>query len=196
VTHHRNPTPKQPAGPGSGFGGFLLRAAVLFVVITAGVAAGFLIASHLSRRDVSGGFDLRPVDLANRTNLSVGDTFPDISVRNQQDSALVLAPLVRGRKAILGFVSRGCEPCDELQKFLKAQDTIKMGRCRVLLLAAGVQGYEAEDFDVFLVDRPTIDELDIHIFPTVIGLDADGKITFVSSGFSRVITAPVIEKHL
>jgi hypothetical protein len=187
---------KQALKPGSGFGMFLLKAAVLFVVITAGVAAGFLIANHLAKRDVAGGFEIGVSDLLNQTSLAVGDTLPEITVLDERDSTLALKPLVQGRKAIVGFVSRGCEPCEELMEFLEERHVREKGRCRVILLAAGIQGYEAEGYDVFRVGRPAIDTLKIRIFPTVIGLDPDGKVTFVSSGFSRLLTAPVIDKHL
>jgi hypothetical protein len=64
-----------------------------------------------------------------------------------------------------------------------------------VFLAAGIQGYDAPGFDIFRAGPPTIEELKIRIFPTVIGLDPDGSITFVSSGYSHVMTAPVIDKH-
>ena len=151
----------RPSKPGSDFGGFLLKAIVLFVVIAGGVAAGFLIANHLSRRGIAGGFALELSDLPNQTGLAVGDIFPDITVRDEQDSVLVLTPLVRDSKTVLGFVSKGCEPCDELRKFLCGHDAVSAGRCRVVLLAVGIQGYDAGGLDVFRIDRPTIDELEI-----------------------------------
>ena len=187
---------KHAPRPGSGLGVFLLKAAVLFVVITGGVVAGFVIANHLSKRNVAGGFDIGASGLLNQTSVAVGDTLPDISVRDERDSTLALAPVVEGRKAILGFVSNGCEPCDDLLEFLEERKVREAGRCLVVLLAAGIQGYQAEGYNVFRVDRPTIDQLKIRIFPTVIGMEPDGTVAFVSSGFSRLMTAPVIDKHL
>lgn len=195
MTRSEQTTNKHSAKPGSGFGVFLLKAVVLFVVITGGVAMGVLLANHLSKRDVAGRFDTHAFDVLNQTSLEVGDSLPDISLHDERDSTLALTPLVRGRKAILGFVSRGCEPCDELVEFLEERNARGTSRHRVVLLAVGMQGYEAGGFDVFRVDRPTIDELNIRIFPTVIGLDRDGKVAFVSSGFSHLMTAPLIDRH-
>jgi hypothetical protein len=161
-----------------------------------GVAAGFLIANHLSRRGIAGGPALEPSDLPNQISLAVGDSFPDLTVRDGEDSLLALGPFILDCKTVLGFVSKGCEPCDELRKYLQGHDAVRTGACKVVLLAVGVQGYDAGGFDVYRVDRPTIDELEIHIFPTVIGLTPGGKIVFVSSGFSRVMTAPAIGKYL
>jgi hypothetical protein len=189
-------TDEHSAKPGPGFGVFLLKAVVLFVVITGGVAMGVLLANHFSKRDVAGRFDTHVLGVLNQTSLEVGDSLPAINLHDERDSTLALTPLVRGRKAILGFVSGGCEPCDELVEFLKERNVPEAGRCRVLLLAVGMQGYQAEGFDVFRVDRPIIDELKVRIFPTVIGLDADGKVAFVSSGFSHLMTAPLIDRHL
>ena len=196
MTDPEQSTGKPSPRPESGFGAFLLKALVLFVVITAGVAIGFLIASHISKRDVAGQFDTQIADALNQTSLAVGDSLPDINVRDEGDSTLALTSLVRGRKAILAFVSEGCEPCGELLEFLKERCNRGKGRCEVVVLAVGVQGYEAQGFDVFSVDRPTTDELRINIFPTAIGLNPDGTIAFVSSGFSPLMTTPLIERHL
>lgn len=166
---------------------------MLFVVITAGVAVGFLIANHLSKRDVAGRFDIQASDVLNQTSLVVGDSLPDIKVRDEGDSTLTLKSLVRGRKAILGFVSEGCDLCQELVEFLDEHST---DRCRVVILAVGTEVYQAGSFDIFRVDRPDTDRLKINIFPAVIGLNPDGKIAFVSSGFSPLMTTPLIERHL
>jgi hypothetical protein len=196
VTRSEDSPDKPAAKTGYGFGGFLLKAAILFVVIAGGVAPGFLVANRLSRRDVAGGFDFGPSNLLNQTALAMGDSLPDISIRDGRDSTVALTPLVAGHKAVLAFVSFGCEPCEDLIEFLADRGVTGDGPCRVVLLAAGVQGYEAPGFDVFRVDRPTIDDLEIRIFPTVIGLNPDGRVAFISSGFSRVMTAPVIDKYL
>lgn len=196
MTGSEQTTDKHASRLGTSFGILLLKAVVLFVVIAGGVATGFLVANHLSKRDVVGGFEIEPSDLLNQTALAIGDTLPDITVLDGRDSTLALTPLVRGHKAILGSVSRGCEPCDELLEFLEERNLREAGRCGVVLLAAGVQRYEAEGYDVYRIDRPTIDELKIRIFPTVIGMNPDRTVAFVSSGFSRVMTAPVIDKHL
>jgi hypothetical protein len=190
------PAAKVPPRGGSNFGGFALKAIALFVVIAGGVTTGFLVANRISSRGHAQVFDGTLSDLLNQTTLAVGDTLPDFAVRDGRDSTLALAPIVRGHKTILAFVSRGCEPCEDLVEFLTERDIAKKGPCKVVLLAAGVQGYEAPGYDVFRVDRPTIDELRVRIFPTVIGLHSDGKIAFVSSGFSRLMTAPVIDKYL
>lgn len=196
MTGSEQDTDGHAAKSGSGFWGYVLKAAVLFVVIAGGVAAGFLIANHLVNRQAARGFDFKPSDLLNQSALAIGDTLPDITVCDECDSTLALVPVVSGCKTILGFVSRGCEPCDELVEFLKERHLPQSGRCQVVLLAAGIQGYDAQDFDIYRVSRPTIDTLQIRIFPTVIGLNPDGRVTFVSSGFSRVMTGPVIDKHL
>jgi hypothetical protein len=181
---------------GSGFGGFLVRAAVLFVVIVGGVATGFLIASHLSKRGDALVFNLEASGLLNRTALSEGDDFPDIHIRDEGDTAVALTPMFEGRRAILGFVSRGCEPCDELLEFFEEKGFPRPGDPRIVLLSVGVQRYESKGFECFRVERSAIDTLEIRMFPTVIGLDSDGKVSFVSSGFSRDIIAPVIGRHL
>jgi hypothetical protein len=179
-----------------GFGLFLLKAGILFIVIVGGVVVGFLIAGHLNRRGVAGEFELGSAGLLNRTALKVGDVFPEVNVGDGQNDTIPLMPELGGRKAILCFVSRGCEPCVDLVSFLKENGLPAPSRSRVVLLAAGIQGYESGDFDCFLVDRPTIDELGIRMFPTVIGVDPEGRVAFVSSGFSRALTAPIIEEHL
>lgn len=184
------------AGKNTGFGGFLLRAIVLFVVIAGGVATGFLIARHLSRSD-GGMFHFEPSDLLNRTELAIGDPLPTISVFDQRDSLLALGPLPRGQKVILAFISEGCEPCEDLLSFLEEREVTPGSGCRVILLSLGSGGCdEKAGFETFRIKRDVLDELNIRIFPTVVGFGTDGKIAFVSSGFSRVMTGYVIKGYL
>ena len=179
----------------SSFSGFLLKAIVLFVVIAGGVATGFLVANHLSKKDQTGVFDVEPSDLLNRATLAIGDVLPAITVYDDGDSVSVLNPLAGDQKTIIAFVSKGCAPCDDFLTFLEELEVATTGLCRVVLLAFGVGDVSGgTDFEVFRIEPETLNELEIRIFPTIIGLGTDGKIDFASSGFSRVMTGQVIAK--
>ena len=142
-------------------------------------------------------FHFEPSDLLNQTELAIGDPLPTISVFDERDSLLALGPLPRGQKVLVAFVSEGCEPCEDFLSFLEEREVTQGSGCRVILLTLRLEGVDEKvGFETFRIKRDVLDELDIRIFPTIVGFGTDGKIAFVSSGFSRVMTGYVIKGYL
>jgi hypothetical protein len=194
-------TDGQPGGQtprsNTGIGLFLIKALVLFVVIAGGVAVGYIVASRFGHNDRAPQYAIDDPDRFNKTSLKTGDDFPDLAAWIDSDDSLVLPAGQLGRKTILAFISVGCEPCDYVIDFLDSVETINSSSYDIILLAT-----EFEDpslgsaFDLYHVDPDRVTEFGIQAFPAVIGLDENGTISFVSSGFSKTVLSSLIEKYL
>jgi thiol-disulfide isomerase/thioredoxin len=105
--------------------------------------------------------------------------------------------MLRGKKTILGFVSDGCEPCEYLADFLDSAGVAQSGDCQVILLTEDPEYFNTHwDFNTFRPAHEDLDRLGIGSFPTVMGIDRDGTILFVLSGYSRAVIASLLDKYL
>lgn len=188
---------RQTPRSNTGFGLFLLKALVLFVVIAGGVALGYVVAARFGVSDRAQNFDIEDPDMFNKTLLRTGEKLPSLEAWIEGDSSLVLPLVQHDRKTILAFVSGGCEPCEYVVTLLDSVDAARSSSLHIILLAEEPEDFYYDTaFDLFRVDPERVSEFGIQAFPTVIGVDEDGTISFVSSGFSRTILNSLIDRYL
>lgn len=179
------------------WGRFVIRAAILFIVIAGGVFVGIYIATATG---ISGRVNLQPLTpstLENRTNLELNQLWPLVAAADTAGRPVILDTLLDGRKTVIGFVAEGCEACQMfLDRFAgpgkRGDDDV-----RLILLSPdpdifiGRYGVQA-----FQVSPQAMDEWGIHSLPTIVGVNERGTIAFVSSGFPSTLTMDFAKKYL
>jgi hypothetical protein len=174
-----------------------IKAAVFFVVISAGIATGIVIATKLGVADLFTNTTITPEQLDNDSKLRLGDPFPILEAVGADGEVQDLIPLLQGRKCIVAIVSAGCQPCHRFVKFLKTTGLGATADFQVVLLAPDpVPFHEETDLTVLQVIGKILVEHEIHAFPTIIGVSDDGRIALVASGFSRRITEEFLRDNI
>ena len=160
------------------------------------ILIGLLLASYFACGNEEEDSDSVPATLTNKTRLEVGDEFPDLPVTDEDGHLVHLGRLLRDRRTILSFVSEGCEPCEDLLLFLQELDTGRIAVDQMILLAMDIESRsDAGGFELYQIDRRTLTGLGVDMFPTLVGIEKSGEISFVSSGFSRSLVDRVIEEE-
>jgi hypothetical protein len=159
---------------------FIVRAAVMFVVIAGGVAVGLGIGTKMGFGSGKGNFD--PSE-----NLSIqlrtGKSIPHIQVRDSAGAVVDLASVVNAERQVVAFVSPTCGPCQNLMMFIAAAAPVKSGDLPVVVVttnAAAFAHFEGATF--YNVASADLDSIDVKLFPTFIGTE-HGRIVFAQASF-------------
>lgn len=179
------------------FKDLFLKYFILFIVIVAGIFAGFFISVKSGLTEQYSNRVPSPSQLNNTTTLKVGEQFPSLEVYDLQDNPIDFSQLLEGHKTIVGILSAGCSPCEAFVQYFEESDLISSKEYRVLLLSFD-RDYFAENFSfqAFKLLPEIEDDLSINVYPTIVGVGEDLTIRFVSSGFSGVINEKFIQRNL
>jgi len=171
------------------FGRLATKGLVLFVIITAGIFAGFWISvkSGLTETLAGGGEDYQ--SNVPETNVHEGDLFPEFSAADDSGSMVSVAAHLKGKTTIVGFVSDGCEPCLRFAGAVSQWEAVKSGAVEVVLLTESPDMFrEQSKFTVFESHFKIHEALAINVFPTIFVVDPDGVVQQVAVGFGRGFT--------
>ena len=179
------------------FKDLFLKYFILFTVIVAGIFAGFFISVKSGLTERYSNRVPSPSQLNNTTTLEVGEQFPSLEVYDLQDNPVDFSQLLEGRYSIVAFVSNGCTPCTRLITFLDTLSAVKAGDFQIVLLARDAEPFrKTTPFQTLELKTETYEQLNVDIFPTILGVGADGRIRFVSSGFTLSINDAFLEKNM
>lgn len=191
-------------GPGSAGRGaradwksFAAKVVVVFVVVVGGTITGFYASSKLGLAGRARSESLSPGDLINKTDINIGDGFPNMLVTGEDNVIRPLDSLLKGRASLVGFVSDGCEPCEIFTTSLEDSGHLDGDRYQVILLSVA-PGYPISDsrVQVFTAPADGLESIGVYTFPTIVGVSRDGRIRFVSSGYTPALLGEFLERHL
>jgi thiol-disulfide isomerase/thioredoxin len=124
-----------------------------------------------------------------RSEVKVGDSFPDVSSGQLQGKA----PALSGKIVLVDFWASWCGPCKKSFPAMNALQK-KYADKGLVIVAINVDDQSA-NMDSFLKKTPAnfavlwdshqtfVNKVDVHTMPTSFLLDKDGKVRFVHSGF-------------
>lgn len=181
----------------SGYRSMLVKAVIYFVVIGGGVTSGIVIATKLGVADKLASITYTVEDLENNSQLQGKQPFPLLEATDADGNFVDLRPQLNGQRCVVAIISAGCEPC---HRFVRFVDRVGLGAeddLRVILLAVDPEPFRGEtDLSVLQVSMDQLNEHEIYSFPTIIGVAEDGRMTLVSSGFSRHITEDFLRDNI
>jgi len=187
---------RQPQGA-INFRRLLIKAAFFIVVILAGTTAGMLIASQLGLVDVFSLTSPSPENLQNASELELGGLCPQLEIVGADDDTLFLSELVSRRKTIVAFVAAGCGPCYRFIRFIGDSGLNASADMQVILLAQNPESLKEEtDLPIWQVSEEALREYEIYVYPTIVGIAEDGRLTIVSSGFSGQLTEDFLRDNI
>jgi len=164
-------------------GSFAIKALTLFLVIVGGLVTGAFVTDKLGLTDL---LLTRPVSAENFRNeslIKVDERCPDFDVIIADDDRRPLAQVLRGRETLIAFLSNGCDPCHRFLDYLKRDDP--ENKLNVIGLSLDPEAlYNSTNIPLYEVDGETLTQLDVFAFPTIVKIDAEGRVVYVSSGFS------------
>ena len=169
----------------SSMGSTLLKGLGLFIVIVAGIYAGFWISvkSGLTESLSGGPGNARAV---NQTNVKTGDVFPSVAAAGIGGTEIPLGPVLESQKTILAFLSGTCEPCLMFAEAVPEWEVVESGEYQVVILTDSPDVFAGEpSFKVYQSSFPMLDSLNVRAFPTIFVIDESGEVQFVSSGYSK-----------
>ncbi len=181
----------------TGYRDFIIKAVILMIVIAAGIFAGIFVSvkSGLTGQRAKDMTEVK--SLPNATALEIGIHFPYLEVTDSTGLKVSLAELFKEKKTILAFVSSASEPCREFVQMIENLECFRKGRCRVILLYNGEKYFSSKERIVrFGLEQSLLREMRINTFPTIVGVDQEGVIKFVSAGFLRQLNDDFIDKYL
>lgn len=179
------------------WGRFIIRAALLFIVIAGGVFVGIYIATATGISDTVNLRPLTPATLENRTGLELNQLWPLIAAADTAGQPVILDTALNGRKTVVAFVAEGCEACRMFLDRFTPRGAGGGEDFQLILLTQNPQ-YFIERYGVraYRVSQPAMDDQGIHSLPTIIGVNARGIVPFVSSGFPTSFTTAFAKKYL
>jgi len=132
-------------------------------------------------------------EISNRSMLNKGDLFPDEQLVNMEGDTVMAASIFGGRKNLVLFIATGCEACGmAIDSWKKDVDDLPADVFVWGMGVGGVDGlraYKEETgfpFPVYCdIDIMYPQQYDLGTFPTVIGLDAEGKVALIMQGYSQ-----------
>jgi peroxiredoxin len=195
--------PIRDQGGSASFRSFILKSVIVGIVIFVGIAGGIYTGSLLASQKS----DQPSADaLRNRTFLEIGDSFPDYQFKDVFGGTQTGVSQLAGRgPVLLAFVSRGCDACEHMLSQWRRKVMSQMDkRIQVVLVYAEDEGSPEELREapvpgtlVVTTDRKSQKKIDgITSSPVLIGLDPQGKITMIISGFDSNVGSGYFNKHL
>ncbi len=179
------------------WGRFVVRAVILFIVIAAGVFVGIYVATATGITDKINLRPSTPANMDNQTRLELNQLWPLVAAADTSGRPVILDTAISGRKTVVAFVAVGCDACRLfLDKFAEAGT--ESNKAFQLVLLAQNPAYFIERYDgrAFRVTQEVLDEHSVHAFPTIVGINEQGSVVFVSSGFTPNLTIAFVKKYL
>ncbi len=163
---------------------------VVFIAVFFGIRSGLAVRS-------SGVLGITTKNLVNNTSLAIGESVPDMQVYQPGGTPVTLRDLCLEENTVLAFLMPGCGPCSDLLENWSRENTHeKAVDYRIILIAAmedetevieELQGVETL-YPVYLCDHATLSmTIGTTIFPTLLGVNEDASIVFVSCGYNNQI---------
>lgn len=127
----------------------------------------------------------------NTTAMQAGDSFAAVELSDLEGNMVNTGELVQGHKTLVLFLSSGCHSCSEAVEHWK-KDLGKLPTdLRVFGISPGgileVQGYRDKLDIPFPLYSDSgymfMQQYDVVAFPTIFGLDAEGKVAFALHGY-------------
>ena len=172
----------------------IVKVLVLFVIITAGVVTGFFIAVKTGL--TQSGFRPEGPEDRNRTKIEVGTPVSEMSEIYLNKKVPSFINYAQNKATVIAFVSRGCQPCQAFAGYLQ---NLKDGglEFNAILFSNDPEYFSALcDFDILDRYDPFLEKYDIHVYPTIFGIDKEGKVSFVLSGFNESMDSDFILSNL
>lgn len=177
---------------------FLIKAAIIWVTIAAGVYLGMFI-SVRSGLTGSGNQTIPQDKMHNSTNLEIGDQFPDLQIADNDGNAINIGTLLNGQKAIIAFVAEGCKPCHDLMEYFRTSEIIAENQYRVIILSQEPAAFiPLTDLPVYSITSDMMDALHIQGMPTMIGVDGTkghNIVKFATGGFGYDFTESILKEY-
>lgn len=174
----------------------IFRSLLIFVMMATGVTAGLYIAKEAGIVTWSQRLSLTPSDLQNTTYLKLGDKCPDVSVLDSTEQPVGLASLVKGERTIVGVVSYGCEACDDLMRAITAGKIVPDDTRLILLTLEPEYFSKTYSFPTYRITQDFIESVALTTSPTILGVNEDGNLGVICSGFTELIDADFMEEYL
>ncbi|SYZ72496.1 hypothetical protein TRIP_C20611 [Candidatus Zixiibacteriota bacterium] len=175
-----------------------LGAIVIFVAVFAGVRAGLAVKHDENPIPV-------PESFSNQTSLKIGDYLPTLPIKGPKDDSSSLLSALRRHKTLLAIVLPGCGPCRNLLDEWSEPSFAESAAWHPVILAVGSPEQAAEElpdnlknhYQIFYCDENDLNRLyRVAVYPTVLGIDQDGRIKFVISGYVGRIDRRFFDKYL
>lgn len=184
---------------------FLLMAVVTTVVLVVGVGAGTYLGFATSGVKIG----TTPKEyLQNNSYLKLGDSFPDYEMTNIDTGVrTTVSSLYRSGPIVMVFVEPGCNACNLLSDAWKGSLLKEIDRNIQVAIVYDSEAVENEQTHDFLYDWPRASRLSsnrssqldidgIFATPTIVGLDENGSVQFISTGFDVRVDANFINHYL
>lgn len=183
--------------------GFVIRWLIAGTTIVAAIALGIYTGSAMISNKPN-----HPEDFVNRSFLDIGDHFPDLMLEDLETRELVsLSSSMKGQPALIVYVSVGCGACRGMLSYWSRVVLPNLrAEIQVLLILDGPVPADGEQPAEWLLvprchllatlDDDQSDGLGISSTPAVFGIDSNQKIQVVSFGFSRDLTAELINEYI
>ncbi|MCK5126275.1 MAG: hypothetical protein KAR42_08455 [candidate division Zixibacteria bacterium] len=167
------------------------------VIMIAGVKTGVTIASNTSILDSLRPNTISPSDLLNKTSFSIGESLPVISASNSIGKTVNIDSLLNGYSTIIGFVSEGCDPCKVFVEAMLRESILKDDNCQLILLSSD-PGYFTENYSIpsYYISNEFLESNLINGFPTIVGVNNNGIMVFISSGYIPLINSRFLSNHM
>ena len=128
--------------------------------------------------------------------LERGEPFPDVQVTGLDSVRVGTASLVRGHETLVLFISTACETCAEMLATWRTRAAEMPPEVKVVLIVDEEVDYAAKyversriPFPLYCDTRSVFSERHkMDIYPTAVGVRADGTIAYVQRGVSQLFT--------
>ncbi len=175
----------------------LLYLAGLIILSILGITSGVIIASNTTFFNSFMTREISPIDLINKSDLSIGDAFPSINTIDSYRQVVNIDTILSNRSTLIGIVSEGCEPCQEFVQSLIDEGFTSEADCQLLLFSSDPEFFSDKyHVKTFYISEEFIQLHDINAYPTIIGVSKHSEIMFVSSGYIQMINSSFISQHL
>ncbi len=129
----------------------------------------------------------------NNSSLRFGDAFPNEELLDLDSNSVTIDSLIAGKKVLVFMISPGCGPCGQAMKKWGAEVDELPEDVLLMAIAIGdvveMRAYRDKIgipfpiyCDLFMLYTQ---QYDLTTFPSIIGLDDEGKVAFVWHGYSQ-----------
>jgi len=169
----------------------ILYGLAIIAVAFIGVVAGNWFVQWRQERPIE--VSLETWAIHNQSMLQKGDIFPDEHLLNMDGDTVMAASMYGGRKNLVLFIATGCEACGMAIESWK--DEVAGLPDDVFIWGIGVgsveglRAYKEETgfpFPLYCdIDLLYPQQYDLATFPSVVGLNEDGRVDMIMQGYSH-----------
>lgn len=175
----------------------LLQGIALFVLIAGGIVTGLYIAGKMGITGSVMASSLTAEDLQNKSKFEVGKRLPDLQLTDRSDQPVSTDDVLRGQKTLLAFVSNGCGACQQFTARFERPNALPDDSYQVVLVSSAPEFFfENSPLPSYRVPQSILDEYEVFGMPTLIGIDAEGTMKFVSTGYAPAMDGSFFESAL